>query len=207
MTRFLLPLLTAALAFSCSRAPARSPGDPVTCESDACRASLLLFSNGKPICGAVAIGPRLIVTAAHCVEGGGRPTLITLLAPTGRVITARIRVDNDSGDIAILESFSPLSAHVPIKAGALEPGFLVRPRRMWMTSETLISGPELLWRVMTPVDKGDSGSGVFAADGALVGVVSTCDSANGYSCTDSGGSYSPVAHPTASGDDIVIMTL
>lgn len=186
LSRVVLSLASIALV-ACSLLPEAShPPQPETKEA---LASYLLFRNGIGVCGAVAVASHALVTAAHCVTPGH---LIVLISRTGAVVTARVLRWNPAADSARLASYDALPHHVPEAHPAdLESASLVRPFRGWESSPAIVGGEELQWRIYAPVDRGDSGSGVFNALGAVIGVISACDGKAGV-CRDTGGYYAPL---------------
>lgn len=149
-----------------------------------------------PACLGVAVGERAILTAAHCVTSqDGSVWFVD--APTwqhtahGHALAHRVHAFDD---LATLQTEEPLGAWVRTAAAQDGPAELVLLRgdeAVYVATE--VSGTE---RISGQLEHGDSGSGVFQS-GALVGVVSTCDSGlsaedGGEMCLPSGGSFQPV---------------
>lgn len=139
-------------------------------------ATALIETQMAGYCSATYIGPRILLTASHCILVDSGP--ITINGRAGNIIAAR----HDGSDIAVLvvDIESPAWAKVGRRAKQGDKvffyghasGFDALLRRGYVVgfheSRTLVD--------MT-VGKGDSGAGVFNERGELIGVVSSVFSA------------------------------
>lgn len=128
-------------------------------------------------CSATYIGPRLLLTASHCIMVDSGP--IAINGKVGNIVSAR----HDGQDMAVVvvDIASPVWAKVGKPAGQGDrlffyghaSGFDALLRRGYVTGfhegRTLVD--------MT-IGKGDSGAGVFNERGEVVGVVSSIFSAH-----------------------------
>lgn len=158
--------LAAFLAASC--AP-HAPSSPQPLASSI-EASLSVLRQGQPVCGAVAVSPTAIATAAHCITPTATATV--LRDHSGSLLAATLISRNDLSDVAWLRvaaghppAFAPLSESISPFV------LLVRPYRNWLATPARAELREL----ETPVAPGDSGSPVFdAATGRVTGIITSC---------------------------------
>lgn len=131
-------------------------------------------------CGAVAVAPDVLLTAAHCT--GDVESQVVLLpheyaerAPggylTGRVI-ARDVVRDLAAVIVAGGHFVPVAVRAPEQDELVH---VVAPRADWAAAygAVWIAGGPFAETNLTIV-RGYSGSPVFGADGAVVGLISSC---------------------------------
>ncbi len=100
-------------------------------------------------CYAVAVGPYVYITAAHCARYAYGYEVVRV-EPTRDLAWLRLPLPT--------AVWADIAAEVPTYA---------HTRRGFMT----ITGP---YTMRGPVEKGDSGSGVYTAEGQLVGIVTAC---------------------------------
>jgi len=201
--RFILPAMVAAISgISCTALPpvqspdpgARVPSSGKPREDGTLR---LIGASPKVDCAAVAVSPRLAVTALHCAQwlcGATRDDKADLLtgcgveyaARTGFVGKARVVKGSDEDLLALLETPVPIWSWVSTRCETPQPGELLytvgHPRgAFWSDSYgRLVRGPERLeWEaekftlVLTaelPTAAGSSGGGLFDAVDRLLGV-------------------------------------
>lgn len=121
---------------------------------------------------AVAVGPRLVTTAAHVVPCG-RAAMVVLTLADGRVIPAYVSVTLDREDLAILLPTTDV-ADVRLRLAPARPGPVcftaAAPERgvHCGSIERVVSGVIVL---SGRIVHGNSGSGLFNAQGELVGIV------------------------------------
>jgi hypothetical protein len=152
-----------------------------------------------PRCGGVAIAEHVIVTAAHCVTNNADGVVRFVprdmwFTTTQGFLVATIAELDEVRDIAYLRT-SAILAHVPVRAASFlgENVVLVRPVRDFAVTETYTSARSA--HFPAEIDHGDSGSGVFGLDGAMLGVIRNCWAKKGTTqCRKtSGGDWAPVA--------------
>jgi hypothetical protein len=162
-------------------------------------------------CGAVAIGPRRIVTAAHCLRDDGERALpvdagtkgpdyidaeALLEATTDFVegVDTTVVYSDTLRDVAELDTASDLPAWLNVRFPEPdEPVWALVHRGSPSRFELLLdrSGtPE--WLESAPVRRGYSGSAVIGADGELLGVLVQCHVDADGNCVG-GGVYAEVA--------------
>jgi hypothetical protein len=130
--------------------------------------------NDAGVCSGTAIGPHLILSATHCFEG------LTKLTVNGKQVIVRKQVD-DGNDHTMLVVDITFKTWASI-GGAPKPGDVVflwgQPAFLnFMYREGHVAGYDEKDGVATTIYDyngfpGDSGSGVFNADGAVSAVVS-----------------------------------
>jgi hypothetical protein len=173
MKALVLALLAALLAACSSPAPAE--------DARAELASLVLMHTELgpeldelarfPACGAVAIGAREVVTAAHCVPAVGETVELVTREQwftTSNAVTRGRVVSRGPGDVATLKPGEPLERFTELSPEAPSEALLVRrfePVRVRLEGDTL--------RGVT-LHPGESGSGVFDARSRLIAIVSEC---------------------------------
>jgi V8-like Glu-specific endopeptidase len=154
-------------------------------------------------CGAAAFAPGMLLTAAHCLRadaapGDAGPKYVdaeTYVAAAGGYAgfyeTFVIDVDR-ANDRAVLGTREDLPAWTSSRSAVVgEPARVVvqefEPTRFDSYEDRVAEG-NLLAR--PAFAKGDSGSPVYSADGELVGVMITCEGAEGR-CYENGGRFAP----------------
>ena len=159
--------LTLALALGGAAIPAKAPRLPVEKP-----ATLLLgFSDGS--CSGTAVGPSLVLTAAHCMEGGPLQAVNGKPAKVGAVL-------DDGNDHVLLV----VEGVVFPRYATIDPRPMVQGQHFRIYGnpgglrdlyrEGYVMGFEQGWIVSDLiVFRGDSGSGIFSKHGYVVGVVST----------------------------------
>lgn len=146
-------------------------------------------------CGAVAIAPKLALTAGHCVRWiAGTHVVWRPKAPVAVPHEALTIAADRERDLAWLHSEDSFPAFVPVRRGVSgETVRAVSPVYDWATvrgtlgRETFLGGePDggtcdgltcrgvLYWETNLTIKPGWSGSPVFGEDGAVIGVVSSC---------------------------------
>jgi hypothetical protein len=162
-------------------------------------------------CGAVAIGPRRVVTAAHCVrDDGERPLPVdpgtkgpdyidgeALLAASTDFIEGydtTVVYSDPLRDVAELDTSVDLPAWLNVRLPEPDEAVWALVHRGSPSRFELLldqSGtPE--WLESAPVRRGDSGSAVIGSDGELLGVLVTCHADAERNCVG-GGVYAEVA--------------
>ena len=140
---------------------------------------------GESTCGGAFVAPDRVVTAYHCIAGGGRAIVTTR---SGLSATARIVARSVRDDLALLATPSMAPLVLPVRAeppgiaeevwaigqpfGGHGYGFL-EGTLGWAVSSGIVAavGTRAL-QVTAPVAPGSSGGPVVDRDGRLVGVVS-----------------------------------
>ncbi len=126
-------------------------------------------------CSAVAISPRLYLTAGHCA---GQPSVLESRA--GETYAAAVPVADAQADIALgraqdLPAWAEIATDMPTTGSRLTlNGYGCSPRGMVRSSMWVSPTPVMFGRytVVGPVCPGDSGGGVFNERGQLVAVIS-----------------------------------
>lgn len=157
-------------------------------------------------CGATAVSDRHIVTARHCVDDVLRVSYMDLKMFTensNKFRWATVISEDIATDFAVLETDDSLSAWVPFRAPYDgEALTVVRDFIPELAPRSYVSDLKM------SIQKGDSGSGVFGQDGALVGVVTRCDVAEGEThCSGKRGAYSPIRREWLEEEEGPTMTL
>jgi hypothetical protein len=180
MLRYFVPLLA---LLGCAKPPAAFP--------NIVRASVGITRPGMGvICGGTAIDERLIMTANHCVDDvtrAGYVDLSNFSKYARRFQWATVIVRDPAADIAILQTDLPLE-----EWASLRPPVDYEELRVVINFE--VRRPEISYvsDLKMGIFKGNSGSGVFGKDGAVVGVVVQCRIDDNYRCDGIRGSYSPI---------------
>lgn len=143
-----------------------------------------------PVCGATAIEPTLVITAAHCLKAvmiggatgdllnvGDHVSLVTrdqwFSTGSGRVIGQVVHMDL-SRDIAKIElpervaHWVPMARPYTVGASVFIVSHVPTPFGVQEALVTAVSGELELSR---PMPRGASGSGVFDSEGRLIGVM------------------------------------
>lgn len=177
-----LVLFVLALA-ACAPPPTKFP--------DIVKASVGIVRPGQGIvCGGVAIDERLIMTAAHCVDDVHRAGYVDLsdFSKYARKFQwARVVARDEAVDIAVLETDLPLAVWAPLRPP-------VDYEELRVVIDFTVRHPDRSYvsDLRMGIFRGDSGSGVFGKDGAVVGVVSACMTDDERHCNGIRGRYSPI---------------
>lgn len=121
-------------------------------------------------------GPKILVTAAHVVE---RQKEVTVIFPSGNKQKAKVIKESTKADVALLSLENDDCPATALGEKSPRPG-----DKVWIVGYPLGKGPSVRegkctgnsgkttvgLRINIPVNFGDSGGGIFAADGGLVGV-------------------------------------
>lgn len=164
------------------RTAVESTTDPLTGET-----SDQLVSH--PVCMGVAVGPRAILTATHCVEVS--PVYFVDAWTWAHTASGKAVAHSGAvaGEVLKLVPDADLTAWVSVAAKANGAATIVRLRGTDLVSEqTELTG----FRVSIALEHGDSGSGLFEG-GRVVGLVQACDDANNDElCEQTGGRFAAV---------------
>lgn len=181
--RCLVLLLIAWLLAGCAEAISSTPKSP---------AVVLLSSAGRPSCGAVAVAPHRLLTAAHCVSWGDeREKRYVTDAQWRRTVSyysvAKVVAVNSSRDLAWLET-APSASRLPFvdvrDAVEGEAVYSIAPAFEWQIHPgQIVAGAAGFAFSSLTIEHGWSGSPVLGADGKLVGIVSACIDVNLFSGT------------------------
>jgi hypothetical protein len=160
------------------------PQQPVNPESLVKSATVSLRLASGSHCSGTMIGPKALLSAAHCFTGD---RLLTVNNTPVNVVTYQ----HDGQDHAVLTLDTAFPSYVSVRYDGLKQGesvfmygnptMLDLLRRGYVSG---VSGENTL--LMLTVSGGDSGAGVFTQDGRLVGVLS------GYMLSASGLHFSTV---------------
>lgn len=176
MKKLIRLLLFCILFIACASFP---PLIPPTLDTDPCStATIVLIQNDNPICRAVVLGPRVAITAAHCVEGVSAIGYGTEWLP--RYPTADVVVVDTDRDLAILSLSEPrqkwghLQLNRELRVGdtvtvAGRRQAAVTDRSKWWTSIGSGTKRQLI-EVDVSAPEGSSGSPLCDGSGAVVGI-------------------------------------
>lgn len=148
---------------------------------DAIRATTLHLEFAESFCSGTAVGPDLILTAEHCLDGA-------LLKIDGHPVKGTVTRRDTKRDMAWLRITGVRFTHWANRAGKARQGDRVRywghPGGVAQTVYregyvTMIYDGALI--VDSLICSGDSGSALWSDDGRIVGVVSAMTDTNG--CT------------------------
>lgn len=176
MTRALVALVGLLLVVASCASGASSPAVRVS------------YAGGQ--CGAVKVGPQLFLTAGHCVdwevdaEVAIVPLNIWQTTARGRILGRSVRASR-ADDLAWLElpETTDTTPIVRLRAGREgERVYAISPVYSWVRRDGTLLRPayqgarsSIFWETDLTIAPGWSGSPVIATvDGALVGVVSSC---------------------------------
>jgi len=131
--------------------------------------ALRITFSGGGLCSATAVGPHLILSAEHCFKGdrlvtiNGEPAYALRLVKDGNDHVL-VRVSKRFKTWARIGSNPEVGTHVKFWGNALALNFAYREAYV-----SLLDGEDVLYQGSSA--PGDSGSGLFAEDGSVVGVV------------------------------------
>ena len=125
------------------------------------------------ICSATAVGPRLLLTAAHCFGDGANPASMMVDGkPVGILAIERDGADHALVRVSVTFQYSAKLGRPPIQGDAIyyygNPGIPDQFRRGYITGLFPAGG----YLFDANCYMGDSGAGLFGADGLLKGVLS-----------------------------------
>ncbi|MCO4743483.1 MAG: trypsin-like peptidase domain-containing protein [Proteobacteria bacterium] len=173
------------LWFALTAALAQPLADPEGEPSGAGLEQTLLITTGASVCSGVYLGEGRVLTAYHCIAGGGRSKVARQdgTFAIGRVTHASVRDDlailavDFVGEGAVLASAAPSVGDVVRTIGhpyaAQAPGGFLYGTLRYSLSQGVVAavGPVAI-QTTAPVNPGNSGGPVFDSEGEVVGVVS-----------------------------------
>lgn len=195
--RFLVTLLLIVLVGGgCASAP-RAPVTRAPAIEQATRAVAIATTCGATGSGIVIDGDSAL-TAAHVVATCHPPYLIQDAGGALRVATLEAVIDSDMARLRLLPGSVPFANQAPVVVTTARVGDQVciesgghRERRCGRVRGVGETRAGIRHTAVTL--PGDSGSGLYRADGALLGVVVVCDVDSAGTCTRTGGGASPLA--------------
>lgn len=124
-------------------------------------------------CTAVSVGNGMVLTAAHCVDEVqlGADTSVGMLVYRSTVRDFAVLFDTGRLHAAAVKLRAPNKYEHVYAVGY--PVQLVSDRQELTVTDGLIAGPVAAdgeWRITAPIFYGNSGGGVWAEDGSLVGL-------------------------------------
>ena len=160
--------------------PLNQPARPAEV-SEAAWDSTYVFTDGRFLCGAVLVAPDVALTARHCVEG---PSLGLLVHPGGAVRAVTAAVVAVDADVAFLQVAPAAKQHAQVGTApapgarghvlgyGCSHGMQLEARPVTYVGRFKPGRPDelLLDMWQGTACRGDSGGGVFDADGKLVGI-------------------------------------
>jgi serine protease Do len=183
--RSLIP--AALLALACTSSPPPPlPLEPIPLSPAVAMGLTVMLKSGGTMCGAVAVGPQMLATAAHCV-----PFASAQYAehddPEDWRAGAVVKRDanKDAAIVLTLEPLTEWATLAPVKRGANVYSVHHGDGRPWHFESGQVEGEPRInradWTETTvPVSPGASGGGLWSIEGKLCGIVSWYRGSSSY---------------------------